>query len=264
MVRESINFQRGLSSREIKDRLVGFRPGQLITYDEPWAKNKPYKEVYMFIKRAREDDLEGDGIPIAVCYIGALFRKDGKLNHFLVRSAKVFGITDLWAEGKRGLTNEEIDKVRKALSELPKYLEKIAEETGLVPSLNEAMEFKRSSSEREIKEKLFGWRPGQILVINDNDNFHRILAFKGITDKPLLIGNDVRVIRCLEIGQVAGHPKIAYFHLGIVTDTVLKEKDQLKIPSEEEIIAIQKSLKNPNYQKYIERAEEKIGAKLFV
>jgi hypothetical protein len=129
------DFQRGMSGREIKDQLVGFRPGQLFTYDKEWAKNKPYREVYMFVKRAKEGELEGDGIPIIACYIGALSQRDGKLSQFLARNKRILGTTNLWQEEKRGLTDEEVEKVKKTFSELPGYLKKITEETGLVPSL---------------------------------------------------------------------------------------------------------------------------------
>jgi hypothetical protein len=129
------DFQRGMSRREIKDKLVGFRPGQLFTYDKEWAKNKPYREVYMFVKRAKEGELEGDGIPIIACYIGALSQRDGKLSQFLARNKRILGTTNLWQEEKRGLTEEEMEKVKKTFSELPGYLKKITEETGILPSL---------------------------------------------------------------------------------------------------------------------------------
>jgi hypothetical protein len=130
------DFQRGLSSREIKDKLVGFRPGQLFTYDKEWAKQKPYKEVYMFIKKAKGEEYNyEDGTPIIACYIGALSQRDGKLSQFLARHKKILGTTSLWQEEKRGLTDEEMEKVKKTFNELPGYLKKITEETGLVPSL---------------------------------------------------------------------------------------------------------------------------------
>jgi len=132
------DFQRGMSSREIKDKLVGFRPGQLFTYDMEWAKNKPYKEVYMFIKKTKlntEYFKEDAGVPIVSCYIGALSQRDGKLSQFLARNKKILGTTNLWQEEKRGLTEEEMEKVKKTFSELPGYLKKITEETGILPSL---------------------------------------------------------------------------------------------------------------------------------
>lgn len=256
------DFKRGLSKTEIKDKLIGFRPGQLITYEKPLGK-KPFQEVYMFIERS-EDVLKGEGIPILTSYVGALSYRDGKLSQFLARNKKVLGITPLWAEEKRGLTEEELEKVRKTFRELPDYYKKIVEETGLVPAINENLGFKRGiSSDREFKEKLLGWRLGQILVKIDSPKHRRLLAFAGITEK-LIIPGDNLVIRCLEIGHVGGTPKIAYIHFGFTEDIMLKKKDELSIPSEEESVAIQKALKRPEYQKYIEKAEQKIGARLFV
>lgn len=131
------DFQRGLSAREIKDRLVGFRPGELFTYEKDWARNKPYREVYMFVRKAQgfESTIPEGGTPIIACYIGALSQRDGKLSQFLIRHKKVLGTANLWQEEKRGLSDEEVEKVKKTLSIMPEYLKKIAEETGLVPSL---------------------------------------------------------------------------------------------------------------------------------
>ncbi len=139
--------------------------------------------------------------------------------------------------------------------------------------VREFIEFKRgTSSDRDVKEKLLGWRPGQLLVVNDSSksltdagvkSFKRILVFAGITDKPF---SEQWTIRTLEIGHVSGEKdkKIVYIHFGFTEDIMLKKKDDLKIPSEDEIDAIQKALKKPDYQKYVLKAEEKIGAKLFV
>jgi hypothetical protein len=141
--------------------------------------------------------------------------------------------------------------------------------------VREFIEFKRgASSEREVKEKLLGWRSGQLLVVNDSSkaitdigvkSFRRILVFAGITEKPLLEDKEW-VIRTLEIGHVSGDSdhKIAYIHFGFTEDIMIKRKMDLKIPDKEEIVAIQKALKNPDYQKYVLKAEEKIGARLFV
>jgi len=258
---EAQSFKRGLSTSEIKDKIVGFRPGELITHAE-WLPNKPYNEVYMFIENSSEEF--NDGIPIMTSYIGALSRRDGKLSQFLIRNKKVLGIIPLWAAGKRGLTKEEMEKVRKTFSEIPRFMDKIQEETGLVPALNESIEFKRGvSSDREFKEKLLGWRLGQILVKKDSPKHRRLLVFGGITEKPLIPGDNM-VIRCLEIGHVGGTPKIAYIHFGFTENILLKRKDELSIPNEEEIIAIEKALKNKDYQKYVIKAEEKIGARVFV
>ena len=130
------DFQRGMSGREIKDKLVGFRPGQLFTYDVPYSNRKPYKEVYMFIKKAKGEDYNyDDGVPIIACYVGAFSHKSGKVNQFLVRHKKILGTIPLWQEEKRGLTEEEMEKVRKTSQELPEYFQKIKNDVGILPSL---------------------------------------------------------------------------------------------------------------------------------
>jgi hypothetical protein len=257
------DFKRGLSSSEIKDKVVGFRPGELITSSEEWKPNKPYKEVYMYIKKGTEE--VGGEVPMIASYVGALCRRDGKLSQFLARNKKILGVTPLWSTEKRGLSKEEMEKVKKTFSELPDYFEKIKEQTGITPSLKEGLEFKRASSEREIKEKLLGWRPGQILVKTESPKHRRMLAYAGIIENPFIqLQLENLTIRCLEIGHVGGTPKIAYIHFGFTENIMLKKKEELTIPNEEEILAIQKALKNQDYRKYVQKAEEKIGARLFV
>jgi hypothetical protein len=130
------DFKRGLSGREIKDKLIGFRPGQLFTYDVPYSDKKPYKEVYMFIKRTQKEDYNYEApVIILACYIGALSHKSGKVNQFLIRHKKILGTVSLWQEGKRGLTEEEMEKIRKTFKEMPICFRKIKDDVGILPSL---------------------------------------------------------------------------------------------------------------------------------
>jgi len=130
--------------------------------------------------------------------------------------------------------------------------------------VREFIEFKRgASSDREVKEKLLGWRSGQILIIKDKDTaFRRLMAFSGIEES---FGPDKDwSIKCLEIGHISGDPMLVYIHFGFTENILIKRKPDLRIPTEEEAIVIEKAMKKPDYQKYIEKAEQKIGAKLFV
>jgi hypothetical protein len=133
LLKESQNFERGLSTREIKDKLVGFRPGQLFTYDLPYSDKKPYREVYMFVKKINKEN--EDGTSIIAGYVGALSCRDGKVNQFLIRHKKILGLIPLWQEEKRGLTEEEMEKVRKTFKEIPEYFKKIKDDIGILPSL---------------------------------------------------------------------------------------------------------------------------------
>jgi len=134
-------FHRSSTKSQIKDKLIGFRPGSIITSTEPWPANKPYKEVYMYIKKGEKFNDQGN--PIIVTYIGALSKRDGKLSQFLIRHKKMLGETVIWEENKRSLTPEELQKVQKTFSEIPSYHQKIYDETGIKPSLNESLNFER-------------------------------------------------------------------------------------------------------------------------
>ena len=134
-------FHRSSTKSQIKDKLIGFRPGSIITSTEPWPVNKPYKEVYMYIKKGEKFNDQGN--PIIVTYIGALSKRDGKLSQFLIRHKKMLGETVIWEENKRSLTPEELQKVQKTFAEIPNYRKKIYDETGIKPSLNESINFER-------------------------------------------------------------------------------------------------------------------------
>ena len=57
IIKENIHFERGSSGRGIKDKLFGFRPGELLTYSKEIAArrtSKPYIEVYMYTGPSKE------------------------------------------------------------------------------------------------------------------------------------------------------------------------------------------------------------------
>jgi hypothetical protein len=130
--------------------------------------------------------------------------------------------------------------------------------------VRENIEFTRASSDRGIKEKLFGWRPGQILIAGEG--YSRLMAFVGIEEKSssIVYPDKAWNIKCLEIGHISGSAKIAYIHFGFTQNILLKKKSDLRMVTEEEAAAIQKAMIDPDYKKYIQKAEEKIGTKLLV
>ena len=125
------NFKRGLSAGGIKDKLFGFRPGQLITDSSPNMK-KPFIEVYIFIKNSYNTE---SGTIISASYIGAISHSNGIPNNFLIRHKKQFGTISLWEESKRGLTKEEMVLVREVIKGNTDFLNQIKKETGISPSL---------------------------------------------------------------------------------------------------------------------------------
>lgn len=129
--------------------------------------------------------------------------------------------------------------------------------------VRESIEFKRGLTDREIKGKLFGFRPGQILILDKGTSFARLLAFVGYGEEKFDPQDPFRM-KCLEVGQLSGNPKLAYFHFGFYADFIMKKAEQLRIPDKIEAEEIQKKLKRPDSKQYIDKAEEKIGTPLFV
>ena len=129
--------------------------------------------------------------------------------------------------------------------------------------VRESIEFKRGLTGREIKGKLFGFRPGQILIMDKGTSFGRLLAFATYGEEKFDPENPFR-IKCLEVGQISGDPKLAYFHYGFYADFLMKKAEQLRIPNEIEAAEIKKKMIRPDAKQYIDKAEEKIGVPLFV
>ena len=79
--------------------------------------------------------------------------------------------------------------------------------------VRESIEFKRGLTDREIKGNLFGFRPGQILILDKGTSFGRLLAFVENAEEKFDPSDPYRM-KLLEIGQLSGNPKLAYFHFG--------------------------------------------------
>lgn len=129
--------------------------------------------------------------------------------------------------------------------------------------VRESIEFKRGLTDREIKNKLFGFRKGQILILDKGTSFGRLLAFAFSTEEKFDPDDPFRM-KCLEVGQISGNPKLAYFHFGFYADFIMKKAEQLRIPNEEEAKAIKKEMTKQDAKQYIDKAEQKIGVPLFV
>jgi len=130
--------------------------------------------------------------------------------------------------------------------------------------VKESLEFHRTYSEAEIKEKLFGWRSGQILIYN-TERKHGVT--KLFVYNETLESDDVLKpwnIQCMEIGHMGGNPKYAYIHVGFFPSLTIKREKDLRIPNLEEREVIKKALKKEYYKKEIKKIEEKLGVRIFV
>ncbi|MDD5648972.1 MAG: hypothetical protein PHF86_00900 [Candidatus Nanoarchaeia archaeon] len=116
LIKESLNFERGLSDREIKTKLVGFRKGQIlisVTF-----------RIYIFIEL-----LSQKLFPIRCLSIG-LFNK----NKGIVFDNQ-FSIVGKSIDSLRITNNEESHKIIKVIKD-PKnqeYINKIKETLGFTP-----------------------------------------------------------------------------------------------------------------------------------
>lgn len=276
LVREAINFERNPGAGSIKDKLLGFRPGQLITYSKEREKDsKPYLEVYMYVGPDEDSAFQSsDATRIRTYQVGVLVRSVGASNftHFSLSNLKKLEAIGLFKEGKRGLTAEEIQMVKDKISQYPDFMEKIKRDTGILPTLNEG--FKRGKTGREIIRSLFDWRRGQILVVRASKSGFTKDEVRGIVnlyvfyekkDSTIPSGSSVPWnIHALEIGSIAGDPRYVHIHFGPFQGVVIKREDSLEEPTPEEKVLIIKALNEPKYKKYIKRATELIGVEPFV
>jgi hypothetical protein len=203
--------------------------------------------------------------------IGVLVRSVGstEFTHFSLTNLKKLERIDLFKEGKRGLEKEEIQMIKKKISQYPDFMEKIKRDTGITPTLNE--EFRRGKSDQEIRRSLFDWRRGQILVVRapngrvKDSKMINLYVFVEKKDSVVPSGSSVPWnLHAFEIGYITGNPPYVFIAYGMTNSVVIKREDSLEEPTPEEKSLINKALKEKKFQKYIKRAAEVVGAELFV
>lgn len=158
LVNENIDFKRGLTDDEIKKSLLGPRIGTLY-FD---GGRFPY--LWMLVKRIRATDSR------ATFYNLGHFRGGGRRK------------TDFMFTSKGGTYEREFRYLKEVIEKpkLWKYVEDriensawgpesriewIEEETGIKPIIPIfESNFHRATSDREVKSKLFGIRPGQLVT----------------------------------------------------------------------------------------------------
>ena len=269
IVKESLNFERGASERTIKDRLFGFRPGELLTYAQR-KTSKPYIEVYMFIEPTEELVHVDSGPRMEVCQIGNLVKNSNEeITNFIMDNHKILEHLNLFQQNKRSLADQEIAMIKKTLSkpENAYFIKKIKRDTSIFPALNE--DFKRGRTEQEIKRSFFEWRKGQILAVHPGSEKKRpdhSLLYVFSEKKPQLIVGAVDdwTIHCLEIGYIAGTPSHVQIAFGPAEGIVIKRESSLEEPTPDEKNLIDQALQKKDFQKYIRRATELVGVKPFV
>jgi hypothetical protein len=127
LVKESLYFERPTSEREFRNKLFGFRKGQLIKRME--EEDGKFVKVFMIIKKTEEEMLE-------VQLIGTLCRKrfKGPLISF-IHELELKDYFHYFYKNKLVVTDLEIKLIKEDLSteEGQEFLNKLKLKTGLTP-----------------------------------------------------------------------------------------------------------------------------------
>jgi hypothetical protein len=118
LIRESLNFERGLSDREIKTKLVGFRKGQILISAISFS-------IYIFIELTSKDSF-----PIRCLTIGGPLNRNEEIIFY-----SQFSVVGKSIGSLRIPNDEESNKIIKAIKD-PKnqeYINKIKETLGFTP-----------------------------------------------------------------------------------------------------------------------------------
>jgi hypothetical protein len=125
--------------------------------------------------------------------------------------------------------------------------------------VKESIGFERGLSDREIKTKLVGFRKGQILISKDaNINIYVFIEF---------MGNRLSFpAKCYIIGEFDKYKNdmILYTDFDPDWNTISKNPDFLSVPNDKISDIINKAIKDPKNQEYINKIKETLGFTPFV
>ena len=133
LVKESLYFERPTSEKEYRNKLLGFREGQLIKrMEEVGSKNE---KIFMIVKKHKNYELKGEEL-LMVQNIGNLIRKKFKspLINF-IHDKELKDYLYYFQENKLALTDLVIKLIKDDLStkEGKEFLDKLKLKIGLVP-----------------------------------------------------------------------------------------------------------------------------------
>jgi hypothetical protein len=184
IVKESINFERGINPKEALG--VGtYIPGRLFKWPDKLSHRPEFPNVYMFTgifeKKWRLYFYIGRFINPQNSLFGAEFTFSEKLE-----SDMSWNMQPMKDDKFVPISPEEETKLQKVFSDpdnenLLSRLEKSAKKR---PVLKESVNFQRGGEETDIKNKIFGFRPGQIVkrqLPNDPNN-KELFVFLGWED----------------------------------------------------------------------------------
>jgi len=161
IVREYIEFKRPSGDLTAKDLGVGRRiRGKLFKYSD--SHRPEYPTIYMFLEEEPKYHL--------YYYIGRFIDPRGSFTGYDFKFSENPSADGAWnAQSKKddkmiSLSPEEKEKLRIIISDPDNedIIKRIERSSG-VSRINESIGFQRGGKEADVKNKLFGFRPGQIV-----------------------------------------------------------------------------------------------------
>lgn len=278
IVREDINFERGIDPKKAL-RIGTYLPGRLFkskVYNI--SSNTFYPNVYILVnsrdKKYRTYFYIGRFINPQNSLFGQDFSFSGKMD-----SQNSWNIQPINDDKFESLSQEEQKRLTKTFSdpENDSMITKILQITNVRPILQESIGFQRGGTETDIKNKIFGFRPGQIIkrsLPNNNSNQNELFVFMSWEDSRgsaiNMQGYEIGYIRpIIAVKTVGGGYEIKH-----PARAVLRPRDYPVLTSdpffhnieEKERKLVQSALEDPSNKEYLEKIKEVITSEftLFV
>lgn len=257
IVRESINFKRLSDERAMRTHFGGFQNGQFVSNS---TKNDIHNgvPVYLISNKRKDKFFEEHGYCFSSTKLGII---EGDCEDFLFQDMmwnKDWPQCSMHESGMATLSDKEYNYIIE-LTRDPENEEvytKFIDWNKLKNPIKESVNFQRAKSDQEIKDILFGWQPGQLLV-----NKYTDIVYSYIQEEEM----ENRLVLVIGIGHI-GRKKTAsnpsgkvYFNLykknWVNLNPTMKRKSNLSPLSAEEMDLVKPTIT----PEYIEKIRSKLG-----
>jgi hypothetical protein len=184
IVRESINFERGIDPKKALG-IGAYLPGYLFKCKDNFSSNISYPNVFILVdsqdKKFRTYFYIGRFINPQNSLFSQEFSFSGKMD-----SENSWNVQPIKDDKFEPLSRDEQKKLNRVFSdpENESMLLKMSRITDTRPILRENVGFQRGGTKTDIKNKIFGFRPGQIVKreIPNDPNRTELFVFLGWED----------------------------------------------------------------------------------
>jgi hypothetical protein len=276
VVRENINFERGIDPKKAL-RIGIYAPGHLFKFKKDFCFNPDFPNVYILTnskdKKFRTYFYIGRFLNPQNSIFGLDFSFSGKMD-----SDNSWNIQPIKDDKFEPISREEEKKLKQAFSDPDNesMFMLMLMITDVRPILQESIGFQRGGTETDIKNKIFGFRPGQIIkrsLPNNNSNQNELFVFMKWEDSRgsaiNMQGYEIGYIKPIiaiktSIGYEMKHPARVVLRPRnypiLTSDVFLHNLD------EEERKLVQSALEDPSNREHLEKIEDIITSefKLFV